>query len=64
VAADGKLYFSTEEGDVYVVKAGPVYEELAVNSMDEVLMTTPAISDGSIFLRTASHLYAIGPPSP
>ncbi|MEE8525705.1 MAG: PQQ-binding-like beta-propeller repeat protein [Thermoanaerobaculia bacterium] len=66
VAADGKLYFSTEDGDVYVVKAGPVYEELAINAMDEVLMTTPAISDGAIFLRTAGHLYAIGEsyPSP
>ena len=59
VAADGKLYFPTEDGEVYVVRAGPSYEELAINSMGEVLMTTPAISDGSIFLRTAGHLYAI-----
>ncbi len=62
VAADGKLYFPTEDGEVYVVRAGPSYEELAINSMGEVLMTTPAISDGSIFLRTAGHLYSIGEP--
>ena len=61
VAADGKLYFASEDGDVYVVKAGPKYELLATNAMGEVLMATPAISDGLIFVRGLRHVYAIGP---
>jgi len=60
VAADGRLFFTTEDGLVYVVKAGRTYEELAVNDMKEVVMTTPAISDGSLFIRTRTHLYALG----
>jgi outer membrane protein assembly factor BamB len=60
VAADGKLYYSSETGDIHVVKAGPVFELLAVNSMDEVVMATPAISKGTIYIRTRGHLVAIG----
>jgi outer membrane protein assembly factor BamB len=59
VAADGKIYCSSEDGDVYVVKAGPEYEELAKNSMGEVLMATPAISDGLIIFRGLKNVYAI-----
>ncbi len=60
VAADGKLYFTSEEGDIHVVKAGPEYELLATNPMGEVCLATPAIADGMIFVRTAKHLFAIG----
>jgi outer membrane protein assembly factor BamB len=59
VAADGKIYCSSEDGDVYVIKAGPEYEELAKNSIGEVLMATPAISDGLIIFRGLKHVYAI-----
>jgi len=59
VAADGKLFFASEEGDVYVVKAGPKFERLATNPMGEVLMATPAIVDGMILIRSRSHLFAI-----
>ena len=59
VAADGKLYFPSEEGDVYVVKAGPKFELLATNPMGEVLMATPAIVDGMIIVRGRQHLFAI-----
>jgi outer membrane protein assembly factor BamB len=62
VAADGRLYFANEDGDVFVVKAGPEYIELGKHSMNEVIMATPAISDGAIFIRTLGHLYAIGEP--
>ncbi len=48
VAADGKIYLTSEDGDVFVVKAGPAYELLATNSIGEVLMATPAVSDGLI----------------
>jgi outer membrane protein assembly factor BamB len=60
IAADGRLYFAGEDGDVFVVQAGPAYVELAKNSMKEAIMATPAISDGTIFVRTLGKLYAIG----
>ena len=59
VAADGKLYFSSEDGEVIVVKAGPQFERLAVNPMGEVLMATPAISEGMIIVRTQHHVVAV-----
>jgi outer membrane protein assembly factor BamB len=59
VAADGKLYFSSEDGDVYVVRAGAKYELLATNVMGQPLMATPAISDGVLFLRTRDFVYAV-----
>jgi outer membrane protein assembly factor BamB len=60
VAADGKLYFASEEGDIAVVEAGPKYKRLARNSMADVCMATPAIADGAIFFRTQHSLVAIG----
>jgi outer membrane protein assembly factor BamB len=59
VASNGRLYFTSEEGDVYVIKAGPVFEQLAVNPLGEVAMATPAISDGIMFFRTRGHLIAV-----
>jgi len=60
IAADGKLYFSNEEGEVIVVRAGGEYEELAKSEMDEVIMSTPAISSGVMIVRTLKHVYGIG----
>lgn len=60
VAADGRLYFASEDGEVVVVKAGPTFEVLATNVMSEVIMSSPAISGGLIFIRTLGHLVAIG----
>ncbi|HET7286614.1 MAG TPA: hypothetical protein VFI71_04050, partial [Pyrinomonadaceae bacterium] len=60
VASEGKIYLSSEDGDVFVVKAGPKYELLAKNPVGEVMMATPAISDGLLIVRTVSHLYAFG----
>ena len=59
VAADGKIYLSSEDGEIFVVKAGPKYELLATNQMGEVLMATPAISDGIIFVRGQHSVFAI-----
>jgi outer membrane protein assembly factor BamB len=59
VASNGRIYFTSEEGDVYVVKAGTVFEQLAVNPLGEVAMATPAISEGIMFFRTRGHLIAI-----
>jgi outer membrane protein assembly factor BamB len=60
VAADGRIYLTSEEGGVRVVKAGPKFELLAVNPVGEVCMATPAISDGLLFVRTERHLIALG----
>jgi outer membrane protein assembly factor BamB len=63
VAADGKLYFTSEEAGIRVVKAGPKFELLATNPMGDVCMATPAISDGMVFIRTQHFVYGIGRPS-
>jgi outer membrane protein assembly factor BamB len=62
VAGDGKLYFTSEQGDVYVIKAGPKFELLSKNDLDEVCMATPAVSQGSLFFRTRHHLIAVAKP--
>jgi outer membrane protein assembly factor BamB len=59
VAADGKLYFSSEDGEIFVVQAGSQFSLLAVNSMDETVMATPAIVEGILYFRTRNHLVAI-----
>lgn len=60
VAADGRIYLSSEDGDVFVVKAGKDFELLATNPMGERLMATPALSDGRILFRAEHSLFAIG----
>jgi len=59
VAADGKIYFSSEDGDVYVVKAGRTYELLAKNPLGDYAMATPAISEGRLYFRTGKSIVAI-----
>ena len=59
VAADGKIYLTSEDGDVFVVKAGRTYELLATNPVGEVLMATPAIADGVLYIRGMKHVIAI-----
>jgi outer membrane protein assembly factor BamB len=60
VASDGKIYLSSEDGDVFVVKAGAKYELLSKNPVGEVMMATPAISDGLLIVRTVSTVFAFG----
>ena len=60
VAADGRLYFVSEQGDVRVLKAGPDFELLAMNRLGEVCMATPAISGGALYVRTKDALIALG----
>jgi outer membrane protein assembly factor BamB len=59
VAAGGRLYSASEDGDVFVVKAGPTFELLATNKMDEVVMATPALADGMLIVRGLNHLFGI-----
>jgi outer membrane protein assembly factor BamB len=60
VASDGKLYFTSEDGQVHVIKAGAAFEDLATNPLGEVCMATPAISHGVLFFRTQAHVIAVG----
>lgn len=63
VAADGRLYFASEQGEVYVVKAGTEFALLAINPVDDYIMATPAISNGSLFIRSQHFLISTGPPA-
>ncbi len=60
VAGDGKIYIASEDGDVYVLKAGPTFQVLATNSMGESILASPAVSGGVIYIRTASRIVAVG----
>ncbi len=60
VASAGKLYFTSEQGSVYVVKPVPEFTVLATNQLKEVCMATPAISEATIFFRTQGHIVAVG----
>jgi outer membrane protein assembly factor BamB len=64
VAADGRIYFASEDGQIVVVGAGPTFEVLAVNEMNEVCMATPALSGSLLIVRTRSHLVALGARNP
>ena len=58
-AYNGKLFALSEDGDCYVLEAGPRYKLLGKNSLGELSMATPAIVDGSLVLRTGEALYRI-----
>lgn len=60
ILADGRIYVTSEDGVTSVFKAGPKFELLAENAVDEYTLSSLAISQGQIFLRTDKHLYAIG----
>lgn len=60
VAADGKLYLPSEDGDIFVVRTGPRFQLIARNAMGERLMATPALSEGRMYVRAEKHLFAIG----
>jgi outer membrane protein assembly factor BamB len=60
VAADQKVYIASEDGDVVVLDAGEKLKILATNKLDGAILATPALADGSIYVRTENHLYAFG----
>jgi len=64
VLGDGKIYITNEDGLTSVVRAGPKFEVLAENDLEEYTLSSPAISGGQIFIRTDKALYAIGPRTP
>jgi outer membrane protein assembly factor BamB len=60
ILGDAKIYITSEEGLTTVVKAGPTFEVLAENAINEYVLSSIAISDGQLFVRGDKHLYAIG----
>jgi outer membrane protein assembly factor BamB len=60
VAFDGKILLTSEDGDTFVVKAGPKHEIIATNSVGEPVYASPAVAGGNIFIRGERNLYCIG----
>lgn len=60
VAFDDRILLTSEDGDTFVIKAGPTHEVLRTNSVGEPVYASPAIANGRIFIRGAHHLFAIG----
>jgi outer membrane protein assembly factor BamB len=59
IAVDGKLLFTSEEGEVFVLKAGPTFELMGKNYLGEVSMASPAVSENVLYYRTRGRLLAI-----
>lgn len=62
VAANGHLYLASEDGDVFVIRAGETFELVATNPIGEVVLATPAIASGMILVRAERHLFALARP--
>ena len=62
VAFEDKILLTSEDGDSFIIKAGPVHEVLRTNSVGEPVYTSPAIANGAIYIRGDKHLFAIGKP--
>ena len=60
VFADGRIYFLAEDGVATVVAPGREYRRLATNTLDGATLASMAIAGGSIYVRSATHLYRIG----
>jgi hypothetical protein len=60
VAFDDKILLTSEDGDTFIVKAGPAHQVLGTNSLGEPVYASPAIAAGRIFIRGEKHLYSIG----
>jgi outer membrane protein assembly factor BamB len=54
---NGRIFALSEDGDTFVIQAGPEFKILGKNSLDEMSMATPAVANGSLILRTANTLY-------
>jgi outer membrane protein assembly factor BamB len=60
IAFEGKILMTSEDGDTFVIKAGPKHEILATNTVGEPVYASPAVADGNIFIRGEKTLYCIG----
>ena len=60
VAVDGKIFFTNDDGETFVLRAGATFELLHVNDIGERTIASPALADGRWYIRTDRNLYAIG----
>jgi outer membrane protein assembly factor BamB len=60
VAADGRIFLASEDGDVFVIRAGPRFELVATNAAGASVMATPAIANETLYIRTERQLIAVG----
>jgi outer membrane protein assembly factor BamB len=60
VAFDGKILLPSQDGDTFVIKAGPAHEVLRTNSLGEPISASPAMANGRVYIRGERHLFAIG----
>jgi outer membrane protein assembly factor BamB len=60
VAVDGKIFFTNDDGETFVLRAGPKFELLHVNDIGESTLASPALVDGRWYIRTQGYLFAIG----
>ena len=60
VAVDGKIFFTNDDGETFVLEAGPDFKLLHVNRLKEQVRASPALVDGRWYFRTEKHLIAIG----
>jgi hypothetical protein len=58
-AYNGKVFALSEDGDTFVLQAGPAFKVIGKNSLNEMALATPAVARGSLIIRTASKLYRI-----
>lgn len=62
IAAEGRLYFLNETGVGVILKASTTYELISKNELGEATLASPAVIDGSLFIRSENHLWRIGNP--
>ena len=60
VAFEGKILMTSEDGDTFIIKAGPKHEIIGTNSVGEAVYASPAIADGRIYIRGEKNIYCIG----
>jgi outer membrane protein assembly factor BamB len=60
VAVDGKVFFTNDDGETFVLRAGPTFQLMHVNAIGARTLASPALVDGKWYIRTDQHLFAIG----
>ena len=60
VAFEGKILMTSEDGDTFIVKAGPKHEIVRTNTIDEPVYSSAALANGRVYIRGEKNLYAIG----
>jgi outer membrane protein assembly factor BamB len=60
IVADDRIYLANEDGEILVISAGEKFAHLGTNSMGELLMATPALSEGVMYVRSAASVFAVG----